>query len=133
VVLLDGAHNWLAAPESLFELATEESSSFCAQPDAESQNLGAGSARISCPPRVVTRIKADASCSSVAAASVLAKVERDALLVALAAEYPEYGFDRHKGYGAPEHLAALREYGPSEVHRKSWRLPTPEFPREHLQ
>lgn len=72
--------------------------------------------------RVVTEIKADGRCSSVAAASVLAKVERDAALVALAEQYPHYGFDRHKGYAVPDHLAALRQHGACPVHRQTWRL-----------
>jgi ribonuclease HII len=68
-------------------------------------------------------IKGDATCASIAAASVLAKVARDALMVELDAACPGYGFRDHKGYGAPTHLAALRERGPSEHHRVSWRLP----------
>jgi len=72
--------------------------------------------------RVVTQVKADGRCSSVAAASVLAKVERDAALVALAEQYPHYGFERHKGYAVPDHLAALQRHGASPVHRRTWRL-----------
>jgi len=72
--------------------------------------------------RVITEVKADGRCSSVAAASVLAKVERDAALVELAATYPHYGFDRHKGYAVPDHLAALRTHGACPVHRQTWRL-----------
>ena len=74
-------------------------------------------------PAVRTRVKADQRCSSVAAASVLAKCERDALMVARAAEHPAYRWEDNKGYGAPEHLAALREHGPSPLHRRSWHLP----------
>jgi ribonuclease HII len=62
-------------------------------------------------------VKGDAWCYAVACASILAKVERDGLLVALDREYPQYGFARHKGYGVPEHLAALARFGPSPVHR----------------
>lgn len=74
-------------------------------------------------PAVRTKVKADRTCASVAAASVLAKCERDALMVALATEHPGYGWAENKGYGAPEHLAALRGSGPSPLHRRSWRLP----------
>ena len=59
---------------------------------------------------------------SVAAASVLAKVERDALMVALADEHPAYQWELNKGYAAPGHLAALDLLGPCELHRRSWRL-----------
>ncbi|NEC93356.1 ribonuclease HII, partial [Streptomyces sp. SID12501] len=66
---------------------------------------------------------ADRSWASVAAASVLAKCERDALMVRHAAAHPAYRWDENKGYAAPEHLAALREHGPTPLHRRSWRLP----------
>ena len=62
----------------------------------------------------------DAASLSIAAASVMAKVTRDRLMVALAAEHPGYGFERHKGYGTPEHLDALRRLGPCPAHRKSF-------------
>lgn len=62
-------------------------------------------------------VKGDAWCYAVACASILAKVERDRLLAALDSDYPHYGFARHKGYAAPEHLAALARFGPSPVHR----------------
>ena len=65
-------------------------------------------------------IGGDAASLSIAAASVIAKVTRDRLMVALAAEFPTYGFERHKGYGTPEHLAALRRHGPCPAHRKSF-------------
>jgi len=65
-------------------------------------------------------VKGDAKVAAVAAASVLAKVERDGLMVALAEDHPEYGFDINKGYGTPEHLEALAFHGPSDVHRHSF-------------
>lgn len=64
--------------------------------------------------------KADRDCVSVAAAALMAKVSRDALMVRLGAEHPVYGFEGHKGYGAATHLAAIREFGPSPEHRVSW-------------
>ena len=67
-------------------------------------------------------MKADLSCASVAAASVLAKVTRDRLMVELAGSYPAYGWHSNKGYAAPEHRAALLEIGPCEEHRRSWHL-----------
>jgi ribonuclease HII len=69
------------------------------------------------------RIKADLTCAAVAGASVLAKTERDAILTGMSPRYPVYGFAVNKGYGTPEHVAALREHGPSAAHRRSWRLP----------
>ena len=65
-------------------------------------------------------IKGDARCASIAAASILAKVSRDRYMVELAKEYPGYGFEKHKGYGTAAHYAALRELGPSPVHRPSF-------------
>ncbi len=62
----------------------------------------------------------DGKCAAIAAASVLAKVTRDHLMLELAKDYPQYGFERHKGYGTKEHYAALRQYGPSPVHRMSF-------------
>lgn len=57
---------------------------------------------------------------SIAAASILAKVWRDAYMAEIAAQYPEYGFPEHKGYGTPQHQAALKAHGPSPIHRKSY-------------
>jgi ribonuclease HII len=65
-------------------------------------------------------IKGDARCLSIAAASIIAKVTRDRLMLQLHEQYPSYGFDRHKGYGTPAHLAALRAYGVTPLHRKSF-------------
>lgn len=68
-------------------------------------------------PMVRTRVKADRDCASVAGASVLAKVHRDRLMATSDIEHPGYGWARNKGYGAPEHLAAVRADGPSPLHR----------------
>jgi ribonuclease HII len=107
VVLLDGSHDWLSMPHAdLFEAAARD-------PDAEP---GAGD------PAVRTVVKADLQCSSVAAASILAKVERDGLLSRLARQYPPYAWDQNKGYSAPAHLDALRRLGPTPQHRRSWNL-----------
>ncbi len=65
-------------------------------------------------------IKGDARCLSIAAASVIAKVTRDRLMVQLHQEYPVYGFNQHKGYGTPTHLAALQEHGATCHHRQSF-------------
>ena len=79
--------------------------------------------RIAPGSRVVTRVQADATCAAVAAASIIAKVTRDAHMVALDEECPEYGWSGNKGYAAPEHIAALERHGPSPWHRVSWKLP----------
>ena len=68
----------------------------------------------------VTVVKGDSLSANIAAASVLAKVSRDDLMEKLAKEYPEYGFEIHKGYGTKAHYAALREHGDSPVHRQSF-------------
>ena len=104
LVILDGNHDWLTAPAEVGLLAFAQESG------------------PSTPP-VTTMIKADLKCSSVAAASVLAKVERDTLMVGHADAYPAYGWAFNKGYAAPEHLDALTKVGPCDLHRRSWRLP----------
>ena len=65
-------------------------------------------------------IGGDGLSASIAAASILAKVSRDRLMYELAERYPEYGFEKHKGYGTKLHYDMLRKYGPSEIHRKSF-------------
>ncbi|MBQ3105953.1 MAG: ribonuclease HII [Eggerthellaceae bacterium] len=70
--------------------------------------------------REVNVVKGDAKCASIAAASVVAKVERDALMCRLAEQYPQYGFEACKGYASAAHIEAIREYGLSPVHRASF-------------
>ena len=65
-------------------------------------------------------IKGDAKSASIAAASIVAKVTRDRMMVELDAKYPGYGFAKNKGYGSAEHMEALRKYGPCEIHRRSF-------------
>jgi ribonuclease HII len=108
-VLLDGNHDYLTPREQLaLDLAL-------VRPAPDPVPLDRH-------PVVRTRIKADVTCASVAAASVLAKTTRDAYMVGLSAEHPEYGWDVNKGYATPYHRAALRRLGPSPYHRVSWRL-----------
>jgi ribonuclease HII len=99
-IILDGKHNWIASKaDDLF------------------------SNYESCTIPVLTKIKADASCASVAAASVLAKVSRDAYMTELSAQHPQFGWASNVGYGAAEHMAAIVEHGPTAFHRRSWNLP----------
>ena len=62
----------------------------------------------------------DGKCADIAAASVLAKVTRDRYMLQMAEQYPEYGFEKHKGYGTKAHYEAIRQYGPSPIHRPSF-------------
>ncbi|MEO5781269.1 MULTISPECIES: ribonuclease HII [Arthrobacter] len=103
VVLLDGSHNWLS-PEAQASLFDEE-------PDGQG-----------CEAPVHTLVKADMQCLSVAAASILAKVERDTMMRELHTEYPAFGWDVNKGYGTAVHKDALRAAGPTPHHRISWQL-----------
>jgi ribonuclease HII len=73
-------------------------------------------------PRVVTRVKADQDCACVSAASVIAKVERDSLMTELHQQFPHYGWDGNKGYGAKVHTDAIKSHGLTDLHRKSWNL-----------
>ena len=65
-------------------------------------------------------VKGDSKSASIAAASILAKVTRDRYMKELSQKYPQYGFEKHSGYGTAAHIAALKEYGASEVHRKTF-------------
>jgi ribonuclease HII len=94
VVLLDGSHDWLtpALPPAVRALGL----------------------------RVTTKVKADRTCAAVAAASVLAKVQRDRLMIAADADHPGYLWPSNKGYASAEHYAAIDRIGPSALHRWSW-------------
>lgn len=110
-VLLDGTHDWLTAPA----------------PDLFAEEVPAQA------PPVTMVVKGDAQCVSIAAASVLAKVDRDARMRAAHDDYPAYGWDANKGYGAAGHVAALAAHGPTPWHRRSWKLPgvvAPTAPRD---
>ena len=112
VVVLDGVHNWLSAPEQGDLFAPEPPEIFVP---------GTG-LPLTTPP-VQTQVKADMTCAVVAAASVVAKVERDRIMVGLDGDFPAYRWASNKGYSAPEHVAALHEHGACELHRRSWHLP----------
>jgi len=79
---------------------------------------GNRSTGITVPNRCV--VGGDARCASIAAASILAKVTRDRHMTEMALQYPQYGFERHKGYGTAAHYAALKQYGVSPIHRPSF-------------
>jgi ribonuclease HII len=68
------------------------------------------------------KIKADATVPEVSAASILAKVTRDRLMCELASSYPEYNFEKHKGYGTKAHVEAIKKHGYCEIHRRSFKL-----------
>ena len=78
-------------------------------------------------------IKGDARSASIAAASIVAKVVRDRMMMDYDAKYPEYGFASHKGYGSAEHLEALRKYGACPIHRKSFRPVAEVLPETPVQ
>jgi ribonuclease HII len=71
---------------------------------------------------ITTMVKADDKVQEVSAASILAKVTRDREIIALAQEYPEYGFEKHKGYGTKAHIEALVKYDRCPIHRKTFRV-----------
>ena len=68
----------------------------------------------------ISIIKGDAKSASIAAASIVAKVTRDRVMKELSSKYPEYSFDKNKGYGSEAHIEAIRKYGPCEIHRRSF-------------
>ncbi|WP_113718463.1 ribonuclease HII [Arthrobacter dokdonensis] len=109
-VILDGNHDWLSVP---------------VQPEILFAGPAAGPAVEPAPGAAMmvrTRIKADMTCLSVAAASVLAKVERDAMMVELAQQFPQFGWDGNKGYATAGHRAAIAGHGATDFHRRTWRL-----------
>jgi len=71
---------------------------------------------------ITTMVKADDKIAEVSAASILAKVTRDREIIAFSKEYPEYGFEKHKGYGTKSHMEALAKYGRCDIHRKTFRV-----------
>ncbi|NHC44632.1 ribonuclease HII [Motilibacter aurantiacus] len=109
-VLLDGNHNYLRRPgqltlaDALEEAPVPDGGWVCDVP-------------------VRTVVKGDMTCSSIAAASILAKTERDAIMEELARRHPAFGWEQNRGYATPWHTAAVAEHGPCEQHRRSWRLP----------
>ncbi|MFT4263195.1 MAG: ribonuclease HII [Nocardioides sp.] len=109
-VLLDGNHDYLTPPaqEALF--------------GAPESDAALGAAGVVVPP-VTTRIKADLTCAAVAAASILAKTARDAIMTELHEEFPDYLWAENKGYSAPAHIDALARLGVTVHHRRSWSLP----------
>lgn len=112
LVLLDGSHDWLTRRDEQGELLGRTG---LAPDRGHDEELPPA-------PPVRTRVRADLHCSSVAAASVLAKTTRDDIMRGLAGHHPPYGWEVNKGYAAPDHLAALRALGPCEQHRRSWRI-----------
>lgn len=99
IAILDGSHDWLTRSDDLF---------------------AAGDDVVT--PAVHMRVKADRDCAVVAAASVLAKVERDARMVELDAQFPGFGVAGNKGYGSDAHRAAIASLGATDMHRRSWNL-----------
>jgi ribonuclease HII len=99
-------------------LAMQRSVEGLATPPQEVLVDGQHRPRLALPVRAIVR--GDATVAAIAAASILAKVGRDAEMLALHCQYPQFGFDRHKGYPTNAHLLALREHGVSIVHRRSF-------------
>ena len=76
--------------------------------------------KLDCNVPVIPIIKGDAKSDFIAAASILAKVTRDRIMVQYGEEYPQYGFEKHKGYGTGDHYKAIREYGITPIHRRTF-------------
>lgn len=116
-ILLDGSFNWLTSgkhQDSLFDVLADDDAG--SRPDAWLRELGLAVEDLD----VQVRPKADRDCTSVAAASVLAKVERDAYMRELATAHPEYGWESNVGYGSSGHYAGIEEFGVTEFHRVTW-------------
>ncbi len=111
LVLLDGSHDWLTEPRGV------------ATADEVLDLWNTPSSAVNSSYRVSTRVKADLHCATVAAASILAKCYRDAHMRDLASQYPQFAWDSNKGYASVAHRDALTTHGPSEYHRRTWKLP----------
>ncbi len=121
LVLLDGNHDWYSPPQpTLFDVPLEAVSP---GEGADGWDGWDGVDAFAPGPVVRTQIKADLRCAAVAAASVLAKTERDELMLGHARAHPGYGWEVNKGYSAPAHAEALERLGPCTQHRQSWSLP----------
>lgn len=116
-VILDGSHDWLSLPPDPPPTAQQALFDVPVPPRPVPQFPTC------CSPAVHTMIKADMRCAAVAAASVLAKVERDRIMVERSTHFPGYRWELNKGYSAPEHAKALRLLGPCDQHRRTWSLP----------
>jgi ribonuclease HII len=103
VVIVDGPVNWLSGTSVRQSLAIELSA---VMKDVQ----------------VVPKVKADQVCASVSAASIVSKVQRDQLMVALHEEFPAYGWASNKGYGSAKHREAIASLGPCHLHRRTWNL-----------
>ena len=104
-LILDGKHNWL-------------------MPEKETQNMFEqefDDGSLSVDLKIITQIKADLTCASVAAASIVAKTTRDQMMAELSKEFPNYFWAENKGYAAPEHLSAIKSFGATKYHRVSWK------------
>ncbi|MEH0109112.1 ribonuclease HII [Tersicoccus sp. MR15.9] len=122
LVLMDGNYNWLRRPEpTLLDALLPDEALDPAVASVPPRPHGS-TAVAAADPTVLTRIKADLTCTSVAAASVIAKVERDLLMIEAAQRYPDFGWEVNKGYATPSHRAAIDAVGPSDLHRRTWRL-----------
>ena len=119
--LLDGKHDWFTPPqEDLFSaLAPDPAQAHYNALPAQAWEGAGDPAQMP----VTMVIKGDYKCASIAAASVVAKVERDELMVQLDTRYPGYGWAKNKGYGSAAHREAISVQGPSLQHRLSWSLP----------
>lgn len=129
-VLVDGSWDFLTPAAPVADLSTRTSG----EPDSNSGSASAVSrdanldsvpavtcdANLDSVPEVTTIVRGDASSLSIAAASVVAKVTRDRLMVAASQRYPVYRFASNKGYPCPRHIAALAAWGPCAIHRRRW-------------
>ena len=122
--LLDGKHDWFTPPqEDLFSALVPDPAQAHYNALLAQAWEGAGGAGEPAQMPVTMVIKGDYKCASIAAASVVAKVERDELMVQLDTRYPGYGWAKNKGYGSAAHREAISVQGPSPQHRLSWSLP----------
>lgn len=88
--------------------------------EVKPETLIVDAVKLDCDVKVVPIIKGDATSYNVAAASILAKVARDRMMRDYDAQYPEYGFEKHKGYGTATHIKTIKEIGPCPIHRRSF-------------
>jgi ribonuclease HII len=112
VVLMDGAFDYVSEPVDPNDEPVD--------PTGPAVDLNGPASKPSSSPQVRTVVRGDASCVSIAAASIMAKVTRDRMMRAMSTSFPPFDFDRNKGYPSPVHRTALAGFGLTSIHRRSW-------------
>ncbi len=120
VVLMDGGHDYVTEPDTDPDTDAGAGADADTGPDGDWDTVPGQEPTAGPAPAVRTVVRGDATCLSIAAASILAKVTRDRMMRSWAESFPPFDFDRNKGYPSPSHRTALSGFGLTSIHRRSW-------------